>query len=700
MEIEPAVPEIFPRSLRLKILFITIFILLLAAFLRFHNLDAQSFWNDEGNSARLSERSVRLIIEGTASDIHPPLYYLLLRGWRALVGASEFGLRSLSAFAGLVVVAGTVALGKASFYYYKGTKGQRDKRFRYTAVLLAALITAVSPPLIYYSQEARMYALLALEATLSTMFLLWWWQSNNHKSFDKFRTSPKIINRKSVLLAGGYVVFATAGLYTQYAFPAVIVAQNVMLLVLMIKDLRLKRNGQRPIFNFQSLIFFWASMMLAVFLLYLPWLPIFLGNIGGGPAERPFLPDFLLDVFRWLAFGFTVEAEAVKGPLTAVFILIGLGIVLDRGWRTAVCLAALLIPILAAYYVGAFEPQLFKILLIVISPFAIILVLVVFASAPLPEMPSKKSAPSAKSAEDYFFFGKWRMQYLGLLLFLGLLVGLGIVQSLANMYTNPDYARADYRSMAARIAAEDHPNAGIILNAANQWEVFTYYHDEGAPVYPLPRAGMGREQVQAELAAIAAEHNRLYVIYWGDGQQDPERVVESWLDEHAYTATSDWSQDVRFVVYAVPAEPATEMEVPVALNFGDHISLQGYTLANTELAPSDILQLTLFWQTNRKLEQRYKVFLHLLDENGELVAQRDSEPGSALKPTTIWQPAETITDNHGLLLPADLSPGKYTLVLGLYDIADPDTRLPVHTEQALLDKLTLETIIVAADAAD
>ncbi|MCZ7673470.1 MAG: hypothetical protein M5U34_43300 [Chloroflexi bacterium] len=52
-------------------------------------------------------------------------------------------------------------------------------------------------------------------------------------------------------------------------------------------------------------------MMLITFLLYLPWLPIFRGNIGGGPAARPFLPDYLLAIFRWLAFGATVEAEAV-----------------------------------------------------------------------------------------------------------------------------------------------------------------------------------------------------------------------------------------------------------------------------------------------------------------------------------------------------------------------------------------------------
>ena len=306
-----------------KILVVVIVILLLATFLRFHNLDAQSFWNDEGNSARLSERSVQLIIEGTASDIHPPFYYLLLSGWRQLVGDSEFGLRSFSAFAGLLVVAGTLALARASFFQRGGAEAQRDKRFVFTAVLLATLITAVSPPLVYYSQEARMYALLALEATLSTLFLLWWWQSINRQS--------QIVNRQSLLLAVGYVIFATLGLYTHYSFPAVIVAQNGMLLVLIIRDWRLEIRGdtshnlQSPISNLKRPILSWAIMMLATFLLYLPWLPIFLGNIGGGPTERPFLPDFLRDVVGWLAFGHTVATEEAVVPVTAVFILMGLG---------------------------------------------------------------------------------------------------------------------------------------------------------------------------------------------------------------------------------------------------------------------------------------------------------------------------------------------------------------------------------------
>src|SRR5512139_1066895 len=79
-------------------------ILILAAAARFFQLDAQSFWNDEGTSARVSERSLPLITAAAIGDIHPPLYYYALHFWRGLVGASELALRSLSAILGILLV--------------------------------------------------------------------------------------------------------------------------------------------------------------------------------------------------------------------------------------------------------------------------------------------------------------------------------------------------------------------------------------------------------------------------------------------------------------------------------------------------------------------------------------------------------------------------------------------------------------------
>ena len=194
-------------------------ILLVASTVRFYRIDHQSFWNDEGNSARLSERTIPLIIEGTASDVHPPGYYLILRGWRELVGESEFGLRSFSAFAGVITVAGTIAIGR--------------RFLPPVAAGTAGLLVALSPPLVYYSQEARMYSLLGMIAVLSTLALL-------KGKVERIKAKGKT-PREEALRGGNlsfilhpssffaYCFLTTLGLYTHYAYPAVIVTHGLFL---------------------------------------------------------------------------------------------------------------------------------------------------------------------------------------------------------------------------------------------------------------------------------------------------------------------------------------------------------------------------------------------------------------------------------------------------------------------------------------
>jgi hypothetical protein len=64
--------------------------------------------------------------------------------------------------------------------------------------------------------------------------------------------------------------------------------------------------------------------------------------------------------------------------------------------------------------------------------------------------------------------------------------------------------------------------------------------------------------------------------------------------------------------------------------------------------------------------ERLKIFVHLLNAEGALVAQRDVEPVGGFEPTDRWLPDEQIEDDYGVFLPADLPPGLYTLKLGMY----------------------------------
>ncbi len=637
---------------RLRIALSVVALLWLATGLRFYRLDAQSFWNDEGNSARLSERSVSLIVEGTASDVHPPLYYLLLRGWRDMVGESEFGLRSLSAFAGVVLAAAVYGLGRALF------------RREHGPAWAAALAAAVHPALVYYSQEARMYELLALLAVLSTLLLL--------------RLLPRLVSRRRLaafVTAGGYALAVAAGLYIHYFFPAVLAAQGAIVLLWLAWPGREEEGGRLRAAGR------WAAVTTVAVLLYLPWVPIFVRQVGGRAGDGVGLGGLVTDAGRWLALGATIEPGAAVWPLLALAVLLVLGLWPGRasgqGFRVAAALGGLLMPVLLAVVAGATRPAYFKFLLVSVPFLALLL--------------GRGWTVGWRAAEDW---GRWRRPLRLALLGVAAVAGWGTVRSLHNMYFDPAYARDDYRAIAARIAAEDHANAGIILDAPNQWEVFTYYHREGAPVYPLPRGNPDGERIDAALTEIAERHDRLYAVFWGEAERDPERLVERWLDAHTFKATDEWMGDVRLVTYAVPPEAATEMERETGLRFGDHVTLLGYTLSGETVRAGDILQLSLFWETDAPLDVRYKVFLHLVDGQGQLVAQRDSEPGGGLALTTTWTPDERIVDNHGLLVPPDTPPGRYTLRLGLYELGNPAARLPVALDGGTADAYRVTTVRV------
>ena len=108
-----------------------------------------------------------------------------------------------------------------------------DRTAKFWLPLLAALIVAVNPLLVYYSQEARMYMLLALAgAGLFWSMLagrLWGFQEDA----DLGRSLPgRPSSWRTVLLEGwpayvGYVLFAALGLWTHYSFAIVLAAANL-----------------------------------------------------------------------------------------------------------------------------------------------------------------------------------------------------------------------------------------------------------------------------------------------------------------------------------------------------------------------------------------------------------------------------------------------------------------------------------------
>jgi hypothetical protein len=414
-------------------------------------------------------------------------------------------------------------------------------------------------------------------------------------------------------------------------------------------------------------------MVVLALLLYAPWVPIALRQVGGGNNSAP-VGDFLAGFGRFLITGPTF-AE----PLIVVVALISIALGVLAGKRSisrflGYGLVGVFVPLTAMAISGATFPQFYKFGLLIIIPLTALI------------------AYGWRSAWLWSHGGRLLLQLLTALLVIAL--GWGTFQALDNMYNDLTYARADYRSLAERISAENHPSAGIILNAPNQWEVFTYYHTDGAPVYPLPRGWPDPVVVEQELSGIATAHDRLYVLYWGEQQRDPDGLVENWLNNNTFPVSSEWISDVRFAIYAVPSAPVAQLETATDLRFGDAIALDGYTLSAETLHAGDVVELTLFWRAVDNVNERYKVFVHLQDVGGQPVAQRDSEPLGGMAKTDSWSADDTFIDKYGVPIPLDLEPGAYLLTIGMYDIVDPTRRVPIAGPDGAVGTWTLATIVV------
>src|SRR5690606_26136129 len=150
-------------------------------------LDAQSLWYDEGVTAEIARRGLAELTRWTADDIQPPLYYYVVAAWGRLGGWSEWSLRYPSVFFGVLTVpllaAVTIALTR-----------------RRLAGLLAASLAAFHPLLLYYSQEARMYAMLTALGVLLGYLIIHGEAAIRHRA--RYWAT--------------YVVVATAAIYTHY----------------------------------------------------------------------------------------------------------------------------------------------------------------------------------------------------------------------------------------------------------------------------------------------------------------------------------------------------------------------------------------------------------------------------------------------------------------------------------------------------
>ena len=336
---------------------------LLAFAVRLFHLDFQSLWRDEVDAVLFAGRSLdALLATFTSVGDNGPLYFLTLRLWMDLAGSTEFAIRFPSAVAGVVAVLVTYQLGREVVGWRVG--------------LIAAVLMAVSPYHIWYSQEAKMYALASLLAPLSLLALA--------------RAISRGSRRSLVAWLGMMVAF----LYVHLFALVVALVAGVWALLL---------GGRR-----RSIVILGVCLIgLVLALPVLRWLiPAALT-----PAETGYGRFTLLQMVETLLRSFSMGLRPAAGtaPLLPALLLLGLGAV-PLVWRSKrtwwppargvlLLLLYLALPVLTVWLISQWRPVFTDRYLIIILPaFYLMVACGVVVAADLADRARGPSAPAGRAA--------------------------------------------------------------------------------------------------------------------------------------------------------------------------------------------------------------------------------------------------------------------------------------------------------------
>jgi len=237
----------------------------------------------------------------------------------------------------------------------------------------------------------------------------------------------------------------------------------------------------------------------------------------------------------------------------------------------------------------------------------------------------------------------------------------------------------DFVEMVEVITNYSGPDDALILNSPAETTLLQNHYKGNLPVYGLFEGEPPLPPERGELLqALTAQYRRLWLIPGGlnDG-------LDLWLSEKGYRAFDELFGEERLALYFFPSQPLAERAKEAT--FGEKIALKGYGITE-RVKPADVLAVNLHWKVIATSPIDYHLFLHLVDQEGRLWAQQDSR-----KPTSSWQPGEEVDDKQALLLPRDIPPGQYQILVGFY-ILETGQRLTLADGQNSLGLGTVEVV--------
>ena len=273
------------KNNKIAILFLSVVLIIINTIKAWH-LTVMSLWHDESFSALLIQYDLKEMIYRISLDVHPPLYYLLLKGWAFFFTGSLFSIRMFSVFFGILTIFALYILINKLFQ----NRG---------LALFSSIILAFSSFQIQYDMEARMYTLGTFFLIISCIFLF------------------NALNTKRWIWWILYSLAITAGIYTHYYVVFWILAQGLFILYWMNKEL-----GFNIISWLKSKIFQMgaASYALAV-ILFLPWLKVFLQQLSQ-VQENYWIPE--LSIWSIPNTFLSMTTGGSTNPDTMWYLLIGI----------------------------------------------------------------------------------------------------------------------------------------------------------------------------------------------------------------------------------------------------------------------------------------------------------------------------------------------------------------------------------------
>lgn len=590
--------------------------------LRVYNLDGQDIWGDEAWSIAISAAPLG---ESLYMEANPPFYFLLLRGTRWLWGSTPFGLRYLSVLCGVLAVAiiGRIAHQLANRH----------------AKILTLFVAALSPFLIYYAQEARMYGPVLVGGAGSLLAFIR--LQTKHSKWNWF----------------AYITLSLIAIFSHYYSFALLFAQAIYVAIQELRAWRLERLAR------------WMGVWMGMALLFLPF---FLQHRRYWSNQTDFrwhewsLAN-LVEIGERTLVAFSVGTTVSAEIRILTILLVGLALIAAIAYKQARLL--LLVVSTGIIYAWVLTPILpffwERYLLIVAPPFLALVGL-----------------------------GVRRINPIARIMVLVVLLAV-TANALSNYHTDLAFSKGGYGKLMGDITNQAQAYDLLLLNGPLQQALFDYYQPEDIAHNLIPR-DMLLDGVRADefLSLATQHHRRVWLVESGDPTTfDPRDAARTWFAENGSFATTLTHPGVSASLFIL--DPPQTAQVLVNANLNGEVLLTGYALEADTLSANSALILTLFWEAQQPMSNAYTVFVHLLAEDGSIIAQADGQPNNGTQPTNNWQIGTPVRDSYALVISPDTPAGTYTLQSGMYFWPDLTRLRLLEDGQSVDDKVVLTTIRIS-----